>query len=68
MTEIINKITKLRKETMAKMDRLHILLLLSPSSELSKELAYTEDIYLSMLELMKVEVRMLNIRRLLKQL
>ena len=56
MTEIINKITKLRKETMAKMDRLHILLLLSPSSELSKELAYTEDIYLSMLELMENSV------------
>ncbi len=56
MTEIINKITKLRKETMAKMDRLHILLLLSPSSELSKELAYAEDIYLSMLELMENNV------------
>ncbi len=53
MTEIINKITKLRRETMAKMDRLHILLLLSPSSELSKELAYAEDIYLSMLEVME---------------
>lgn len=56
MTEIINKINKLRKETMAKMDRLHILLLLSPSDELSKELAYTEDIYLSMLEVMESNV------------
>lgn len=53
MTDIINKITKLRKDTMAKMDRLHILLLLSPSDELSKQLAYTEDIYLSMLEVME---------------
>ncbi len=56
MTEIINKITKLRRETMAKMDRLHILLLLSPSSELAKELAYAEDIYLSMLEVMENNV------------
>lgn len=53
MTDVMNKITKLRKETMAKMDRLHILLLLSPSDELSKQLAYTEDIYLSMLEVME---------------
>lgn len=53
MTDVMNKITKLRKETMAKMDRLHILLLLSPSDELSKQLVYTEDIYLSMLEVME---------------
>jgi hypothetical protein len=53
MTDVISKIDKLRKETMAKMDRLHILLLLSPSIELSKQLAYTEDIYLSMLELLE---------------
>jgi hypothetical protein len=56
MTEIINKITKLRRETMAKIDRLHVLLLLSPSSELTKELAYAEDIYLSMLEVMENNV------------
>ncbi|MBQ8293500.1 MAG: hypothetical protein IJX78_06870 [Bacilli bacterium] len=51
MTEIAAKIVKLRKETMSKMDRLHILLLLSPNNELSKQLEYTEGVYLSMLEL-----------------
>lgn len=53
MTDIVNKIIKLRKDTMARIDRLHILLLLSPSTELSKQLLYTEDIYLSMLELLE---------------
>lgn len=53
MTEIASKIIKLRKETIAKIDRIHILLLLSPSEELSKQLEYTEGIYLSMLELLE---------------
>lgn len=53
MTEIAGKIIKLRKETIARIDRIHILLLLSPSDELSKQLAYTESVYLSMLELLE---------------
>lgn len=53
MTEIASKIIKLRKETIAKFDRIHILLLLSPSEELSKQLDYTEEIYLVMLELLE---------------
>lgn len=56
MHEVISKISKLRKETMAKMDRLHILLLLSPSNEFTKELNYTEDFYLTMLEVMEKNI------------
>ncbi len=56
MTEITSKIVKLRKETIAKMDRLHILLLLSPNNELSKQLEYTESVYLDMLELLEVNM------------
>ena len=53
MTEIAGKIIRLRKDTIAKIDRIHILLLLSPSEELSKQLEYTESLYLSMLELLE---------------
>ena len=53
MTEIAGKIIRLRKETIAKIDRIHVLLLLSPSEELSKQLEYTESLYLSMLELLE---------------
>ena len=50
MTEIVSKIMKFRKEVIAKMDRINILLLLSPSDELSQSMAYVTDIYASMLE------------------
>ena len=50
MTEIVSKIMKFRKEVIAKMDRINILLLLSPNEELSQSMAYVTDIYASMLE------------------
>ena len=50
MTEIVSKIMKFRKEVIAKMDRINILLLLCPNEELSQSMAYVTDIYASMLE------------------
>lgn len=50
MTEIVSKIMKFRKEVIAKMDRINILLLLYPNEELSQSMAYVTDIYASMLE------------------
>lgn len=50
MTEIVNKIMKFRKEVIAKMDRINILLILSPNEELSHSMTYVTDIYASMIE------------------
>ncbi len=50
MIEIVSKIMKFRKEVIAKMDRINILLLLYPNEELSQSMAYVTDIYASMLE------------------
>ena len=50
MTEIVAKIMKFRKDVMSKIDRINILLLLSPDQELSQSLAYVTDIYITMLE------------------
>lgn len=50
MTEIVAKIMKFRKDIMSKIDRINILLLLSPNQELLQSLTYVTDIYISMIE------------------